>query len=83
MYQVAGVLGVWRIDRRRDNLRCELVYFFGLADDVMIFSHDVHISGKAFEVVLRLVPKPGYFVDRYTYTRVSTGAAYLSYLKLR
>ena len=56
----------------------EFVYCFGLADDVMSTSHDIHITGKVFELVLI----PRYFVDGYTHTRVSIGATYLSYLKL-
>ena len=60
------------------NLHCEFVYCFGLADDVMSTSHDVHISDKTFE----LAPIPEYFVDGYTYTRASVGATYLSYLQL-
>ena len=61
------------------NLRCEFVYCFCLADDVVSISHDVHISGKVFS----LVPTPGHFVDGDTYTRISIGATYLSHLKLR
>ena len=70
-------MDVWRGDSM-PNLHCEFVYYFGLADDVMSTSHDIHISGKAFECV----PIPGYFVDQITCTRVSTGATYLSYLNL-
>ena len=47
MSQVADVLGAWR-GERMPNLHCEFVHFFGLADDVLSTSHDVHISAKAF-----------------------------------
>ena len=36
--------------------------------------------GQGIEIVPRLVPKSGYLFDRDTYTRVSIGAPYVSYL---
>ena len=78
MSQVAGVLGVWRGDRML-TFYWEFVYYFGLADVVTSTSHCVHISGKVFE----LVPIVGYFIDGYTWTRVSIGAMHLSYLEVR
>ena len=77
MSQVADFLGAWR-GERLPSLHCEFVYYFGLADDVMSTSHDVHTFGKAFS----LAPKSRYFVDGNTFTRVSIGATYIWYLKL-